>query len=147
MSQYIGRKKKDSLFDDYAGKVIEMMRPVMENISIPKTGQNVKFDSLILMRYGLKVEGILFDTMIAAHLLKPESRSLKLETLSLDYLNYQMIPIQDLIGKGKDQISMAEVDVDKISFYACEDADIALQLTLIFEKKLKEENLVRIKNL
>ena len=139
-------EKKDSLFDDYAGKVIEMMRPVMENISIPKTGQNVKFDSLILMRYGLKVEGILFDTMIAAHLLKPESRSLKLETLSLDYLNYQMIPIQDLIGKGKDQISMAEVDVDKISFYACEDADIALQLTLIFEKKLKEENLSKFFN-
>ena len=53
-------EKKDSLFDDYAGKVIEMMRPVMENISIPKTGQNVKFDSLILMRYGLKVEGIFF---------------------------------------------------------------------------------------
>ena len=139
-------EKKDSLFDDYAGKVIEMMRPVMENISIPKTGQNVKFDSLILMRYGLKVEGILFDTMIAAHLLKPESRSLKLETLSLDYLNYQMIPIQDLIGKGKDQISMAEVDVDKISFYASEDADIALQLTLIFEKKLKEENLSKFFN-
>ena len=57
-----------------------------------------------------------------------------------------MIPIQDLIGKGKDQISMAEVDVDKISFYACEDADIALQLTLIFEKKLKEENLSKFFN-
>ena len=139
-------EKKDSLFDDYVGQVIELMRPVMENIAVPKTGQNVKFDSLILLRHGLKVGGIRFDTMIAAHLLKPEIRSLKLETLSLDYLNYPMVPIEDLIGKGRDQISMAEVDIEKISFYASEDADITLQLTLIFEKKLKEENLSKFFN-
>tara|TARA_B100001778_G_scaffold272502_1_gene234734 strand:- start:5164 stop:7881 length:2718 start_codon:yes stop_codon:yes gene_type:complete len=133
--------REDSLFDDYAERVVELMRPVMENISIPKTGQNVKFDALILLRHGLKVEGIMFDTMIAAHLLKPDIRSLKLEALSLEYLNYSMLPIEDLIGKGKDQISMAEVNLEKISFYASEDADIALQLTNIFENKLKEENL------
>ena len=133
--------REDSLFDDYTERVVELMRPVMENISIPKTGQNVKFDALILLRHGLKVEGIMFDTMIAAHLLKPDIRSLKLEALSLEYLNYSMLPIEDLIGKGKDQISMAEVNLEKISFYASEDADIALQLTNIFENKLKEENL------
>ena len=139
-------EREDSLFDNYTEKIIELMRPVMENALIPKTGQNVKFDSLILLRHGLKVEGIMFDTMIAAHLLKPEIRSLKLETLSLDYLNYTMVPIEDLIGKGRDQISMAEVNVEKISFYASEDADITLQLTHIFEKKLKEENLSKFFN-
>lgn len=139
-------EREDSLFDNYTEKIIELMRPVMENALIPKTGQNVKFDSLILLRHELKVEGIMFDTMIAAHLLKPEIRSLKLETLSLDYLNYTMVPIEDLIGKGRDQISMAEVNVEKISFYASEDADITLQLTHIFEKKLKEENLSKFFN-
>ena len=137
---------KDSLFDDYVTKVLELMRPVMENELIPKTGQNVKFDSLILLRNGIKVAGIKFDTMIAAHLLKPELRSFKLENLSLEYLDYAMVPIEDLIGKGKDQISMAEVDIDKISFYASEDADIALQLTYIFEKKLDDENLSKFFN-
>ena len=137
---------KDSLFDDYITKVLELMRPVMENELIPKTGQNVKFDSLILLRNGIKVAGIKFDTMIAAHLLKPELRSFKLENLSLEYLDYAMVPIEDLIGKGKDQISMAEVDIDKISFYASEDADIALQLTYIFEKKLDDENLSKFFN-
>ena len=71
---------KDSLFDDYLAKVLELMRPVMENGLIPKTGQNVKFDSLILLRNGIKVAGIKFDTMIAAHLLKPELRSCLLYT-------------------------------------------------------------------
>ena len=79
--------------------------------------------------------------MIAAHLLKPEFRSLKLDNLSLEYLNYPMVPIEDLIGSGRNQISMAEVDIEKVSFYAAEDADIALQLTRIFEKKLKKESL------
>ena len=134
-------EREDSLFDDYTNRVIELMRPIMENSSIPKTGQNIKFDALILLRHGLKVEGIRFDTMIAAHLLKPEFRSLKLDNLSLEYLNYPMVPIEDLIGSGRNQISMAEVDIEKVSFYAAEDADIALQLTRIFEKKLKKESL------
>ena len=139
-------EREDSLFDDYTSRVIELMRPAMENSSIPKTGQNIKFDALILLRHGLKVHGMQFDTMIAAHLLKPEFRSLKLDNLSLEYLNYPMVPIEELIGTGRNQISMAEVDVEKVSFYAAEDADIALQLTYIFEKKLKEENLFKFFN-
>ena len=130
-------EREDSLFDDYTNRVIELMRPIIENSSIPKTGQNIKFDALILLRHGLKVEGIRFDTMIAAHLLKPEFRSLKLDNLSLEYLNYPMVPIEDLIGKGKKQITIAEGELDQSGYYACEDADIALQLTNIFMKELK----------
>ena len=132
--------------DDYQSKVIEIIKPIMEDTSIPKTGQNVKFDALILMRLGVRVRGLRFDTMIAAHLLKPELRSIKLDNLSKEYLDYTMIPITDLIGTGRNQITMAEVELDKASFYAAEDADIALQLTLIFEKKLEDEKLLSFFN-
>ena len=126
---------------DFLYKVINLIRPVMENAKIPKTGQNIKFDALIFLRHGLEVKGISFDTLLAVHLLKPESRNLKLDNLSKEYLNYEMIPIENLIGKGKDQISMAEVDIETISFYAAEDADIALQLTHILSKDLIKQNL------
>ena len=128
--------------DDYQSKIIEIIKPVMENSAIPKTGQNVKFDALILMRFGINVSGLEFDTMIAAHLLKPELRSIKLDSLSQEYLDYSMVPITDLIGTGRNQITMAEVDLESVAFYAAEDADIALQLTHIFLSKLEEEKLL-----
>ena len=113
----------------------------MENEKIPKTGQNIKFDALILKRHGVDVNGIQFDTMLAAHLFKHDSRSLKLDNLSMEKLNYRMVPIDQLIGKGRHQISMADVELEKITFYAVEDADIALQLTDIFLKELKKQKL------
>ena len=142
---YIPIQYKEKESNNFGGEdltsVLEILKPVFENKSIPKTGQNVKFDALILKRHGVDVKGIKFDTLLAAHLLKPESRALKLDNLSMDHLNYRMVPIEDLIGKGKNQITMAEVELDKITFYAAEDADVALQLTHIFEKELKKEGL------
>jgi len=135
------KEKVSDLFDDQLSIVLDIIKPIMENEKIPKTGQNIKFDGLILKRHGIDVKGIKFDTMIAAHLLKPESRNLKLETLSLEKLNYRMVPIEDLIGKGRQQISMADIELDKITFYAAEDSDVALQLTDILIKELKEEDL------
>ena len=126
--------------------VIQIIKPKMEDSQFFKTGQNVKFDTLILKRHGIDVKGICFDTLLAAHLLKPESRNLKLDYLSRDYLGYEMLPIEDLIGKGKDQISMAEVELDSISFYAAEDADVALQLTHRLKKELEENNLIKFFN-
>ena len=79
--------------------------------------------------------------MLAAHLLKPESRSIKLDNLSMEKLNYRMVPIDELIGRGRQQISMADVELEKITFYAAEDADITLQLTHVFLKELKEKKL------
>ncbi len=135
------KEKTSDLFDDHLTKVLELLRPMMENDKIPKTGQNVKFDALILRKHGVKVNGIKFDTLLAAHLLKPESRNLKLDNLSMEHLEYRMVPITDLIGKGRNQISMAEVELEKATYYAAEDADIALQLTHIFEAELKKEGL------
>ena len=134
-------KQKNHFGDDDLSTVIEIIRPIMENNDIPKTGQNAKFDMLVLKRHGIEVQGLVFDTMIAAHLLKPEARSYKLDNLSIEYLNYRMMPIEDLIGKGKNQISMTEVELDKAGFYAAEDADIAWQLTDIFQKQLQDSGL------
>ncbi|MFL3044954.1 MAG: DNA polymerase I [Candidatus Neomarinimicrobiota bacterium] len=134
-------KQKNYFGDDDLSTVIEIIRPIMENKEIPKTGQNVKFDMLVLKRHGIEVQGLVCDTMIAAHLLKPEARSYKLDNLSIEYLNYRMVPIEDLIGKGKNQISMTEVELDKAGFYSAEDADIAWQLTKIFQKQLQDSGL------
>ena len=134
-------KQKNLFGNDDLSTVIKIIRPIMENKDIPKTGQNAKFDMLVLKRHGIEVQGLVCDTMIAAHLLKPEARSYKLDNLSIEYLNYRMVPIEDLIGKGKNQISMAEVELDKAGFYAAEDADIAWQLTDIFQKQLQNSGL------
>ena len=135
------KKEKENFGDDDLIIVLNALQPVLENDSIKKTGQNIKFDTLVMRHHGIILNGISFDTMIAAHLLNPSARSYKLDTLSLEYLNYDMVPIEDLIGKGREQITMADVPLDQASFYAIEDADITLQLTQIFKTKLKEQQL------
>ena len=134
-------KTKSYFGKDELSTVLNIIKPVLESPKVPKTGQNIKYDLLILRRLGIIVKGIEFDTMIAAHLLHPEVRSYKLDKLSEKYLNYSMMPIEDLIGTGKNQISMAEVSLEDITFYAAEDADIALQLTIILKEKLEQDNL------
>ena len=94
-----------------------------------------------MKRFGIDLKGIEFDTMIAAHLLNPNARSYKLDNLSLAHLNYKMVPIKDLIGVGKNQITMDQVSLDDISFYAAEDADVVIELTEIFMKDLKKQKM------
>ena len=123
--------------------VLNTFKTILEDEDVKKCGQNLKYDSLILKRHGISLRGIKFDSMIAEHILHPEKNSYKLDNLSIEYLGYEMQPIEDLIGAGKDQISMADVPVKKVSFYASEDADIALQLSnrikpLISKSKLEK---------
>ena len=136
------KDKKDTHFGkDEISVILEAVKPGLEDPAIPKTGQNIKYDAVIYKRYGVHGRGIIFDTMLAAHLFSPETRSYKLDKLALEFLNYKMVPIEELIGSGRNQISMAEVELDKTAFYAAEDADVALQLTKILEDKLKEKDL------
>ncbi|MED5450997.1 MAG: DNA polymerase I [Candidatus Neomarinimicrobiota bacterium] len=136
------KDKVENLFGDNDLKVaIDILKPVLENEKIPKTGQNIKYDALIMKRFGIDLKGIEFDTMIAAHLISPNARSYKLDNLSLSYLNYKMVPIQDLIGSGRNQITMDQVDLADITFYAAEDADVVIELTEIFLEELKKQNL------
>ena len=123
------------------------LKPIFNQENVLYVGQNIKFDILILKRYGIEVYGHLFDTMIAAHLLNPDRRSYKMDLLSIDYLDYEMIPIENLIGKkGKNQKLMSDVELKDISYYACEDSDVALQLYIKLLKELESQNLIKIFN-
>ena len=127
--------------NDKEGKqrMLEIFRPVFENPSTLKIGQNIKYDILILGNYGIKVEGTLFDTMIAHYLLQPELRH-NMDYLAEIYLGYRTVHIEELIGeKGRNQKNMADLPADRIYEYACEDADVTLQLKNILEKELLKD--------
>jgi len=126
---------------DSAVKIITRFKPVFEDNEISKIGQNLKFDIRMLKKYGVEVKGELFDTMIAHYLLEPEQRH-NLNFLSEKYLNYIPVKIEELIGKkGKNQGNMRDVELEKIKNYAAEDADLALQLSKIFQQKINNEGL------
>ena len=134
---YLGKNKNNFGTDDLK-IVLENIKGFLENDKIKKVGQNIKYDTLIFSRNGINVTGIYFDTMVAASILNPSARSYKLDMLSVEFLNYTMVPIEDLIGRGKDQITMDMVPIEKAAYYAAEDADIVLQLSQIFISKLEE---------
>lgn len=126
---------------DKALEILEVFRPFFENTHTGKTGQNIKYDMKVLRRYGVEIKGKIFDTMIAHYLLQPEGKH-SLDRLAERYLNYRMVPIESLIGKkGKKQGSMRDVPLDEITEYACEDADICLQLRIPFTERLEEMNM------
>ena len=115
-----------------------------ENNEIEKIAQNLKYDYKILLKYGLKVCAPYFDTMIAHYLLEPDQRH-NMDDLAQNYLNYQTISIETLIGKkGASQTSMRMANMDKVCEYACEDADITFQLKTLFEESIKTSDLEKL---
>ena len=114
---------------------------IFSSSKIRKIGHNLKFDTEVLDHFGLEVDGIYFDTMVASYLLNPGHRQHSLDTLAFVELGYQMQPIEDLIGKGKEQICMADVGVDEVCWYSCEDADISWQLYQKFLPELQKEKM------
>jgi DNA polymerase-1 len=127
-----------------AQTIVEEFKEVLENPTIGKVGQNLKYDYLVLRRYGIEVMGPIFDTMIAHAILAPE-RSHNIHSLAENYLNYTPISIEELIGYTKSTPkSMRTVDLTLIKEYACEDADIALQLKKPLEKAIQQEQLTRL---
>lgn len=126
--------------DNYyeAQEIAQIFKPVFESKEIVKVGQNIKYDLNILSWYDIQVVGPFFDTMIAHYLLQPDMRH-NMDLLSETYLNYKPVSIEELIGKkGRNQLSMRNVDVEKVKEYAAEDADITLQLKDAFDPKLRE---------
>jgi len=127
-----------------AQELIELVRPFFEDSSIEKIGQNLKYDIKVLAKYNVSVKGELFDTMLAHYLINPDMRH-SMDVLSETYLDYTPVSITELIGKkGKNQLSMRDVQLDKITEYAVEDADITLQLKEHFEKELGEANIQKL---
>ena len=125
---------------DEAQDLIEQLRPFFESETIEKIGQNLKYDIKVLAKYNIEVKGKLFDTMLAHYLINPDMRH-NMDVLAETYLNYTPISIETLIGKkGKNQLSMRDVSLDKQTEYAVEDADITLQLKEHFQTELGEAN-------
>ena len=122
-----------------AQKIVQAFKPIFENEASLKVGQNIKYDMIMLHHYGVEVKGPLFDTMLAHYVLQPELRH-NMDYLAEIYLHYKTIHIDELIGaKGKNQKNMRDLSPTDIYMYACEDADITLQLKNILEQELKKE--------
>jgi len=120
--------------------VLEILEPLLTNPETLKIAQNFKYDYLVLLRAGLKVEGPVFDTMVAGYLLDA-SQKIGMDALAQTYLNYKPVSIKSLIGKGKAAKSMDELNYADIAQYACEDADVTYQLWEILKDKLDEDEL------
>ncbi len=110
---------------------------LLEDETVEKLGQNLKYDLLVLRRAGVQLRGIAFDTMVASYVIDPGRREHGLDSLALQFLDHKTITYEELTGKGKAQIPIAEVELDRCCEYACEDADLALQLAEIFAPELQ----------
>ena len=122
-----------------AVELLELFRPLYEDETILKVGQNLKYDMTVLANYGIEVRGPMFDTMIAHYVLHPELHH-GMDYLAEIYLNYQTIHIDELIGaRGKNQKSMRDLEPAEVYEYACEDADVTLRLYKALKAELKQE--------
>jgi DNA polymerase-1 len=122
----------------------EEMKPLVEILEDPrieKIGQNLKYDMIVLEGAGVRMKGVAFDTMVASYVLDPNRRQHGLDALALTLLGHKMISYEEVAGKGKAQLSFAEVPLERAREYACEDADYTLRLEGLFSPKLKEQEL------
>lgn len=118
-------------------RMVDTFRPFFEHPSIEKVGQNLKYDLLVLSHYGVEVAGPLFDTMLAHYVVQPEQRH-NMDLLAEKYLHYRTIPIEALIGSGRTQRNMADLEPKEIVDYACEDADVTLRLYPILKEEMEK---------
>ena len=121
--------------------VLERLRPLLEDAAIPKYGQNIKYDYIILQRQGITMRGLDFDTMVAGYLLNPSRRMNNLDALAREYLHYTPISYEEVAGKGARQITFDQVDIARATTYSAEDADVALLLTQALRPRLAEHQL------
>jgi DNA polymerase-1 len=125
-------------------KSLALMKPLLEDPSIKKIGQNIKYDAIVLKQSGIELAGTSFDTLIASYLLSPNDRRHNMDELAEKYLNYKTITFKELAGKGANAVSVSELPLDKLSEYAIEDADITYRLYKIFRGRLETEELAEL---
>ncbi len=143
-------KKREAFYvpcpndDEQTAKIMEEFRPFFESETVEKVAHNLKYDEQVVNRYGIKIKGPCFDTMIAHYLLSPDGKH-SMNFLAEYYLKYQTISIESLIGKkGRSQKNMRDIDPKEVVDYACEDADITWQLKEKFEPEIKKEHLKKL---
>ncbi len=124
--------------------VLECLRPVLEDDTIKKIGHNLKFDFNVLRRHGVRLRGLVFDTMVASYLIDPSRSSHRLDVLALAFLRYTCIPLTSLIGTGKKQKTFDQVPLDDAVPYAAEDADVALRLRDVLAPQIEKLGLAEL---
>ncbi len=120
-------------------KAFQLLEGVLTDPKIKKTGHNIKYDFIVLHREGITLQGIDLDTMVLSYLLEPNWGKHNLNKLATTYLQVDTIPYHEVVGKGKNEVTMNAVDIEKVTPYACHDADLALQLGLLLWPKVKEK--------
>ena len=116
--------------------VLERLRPLLEDPSVPKYGQNIKYDIIVLQRQGIALRGVACDTMVAGYLLNPSRRAHNMDALAREYLQYEPISYADVAGKGAKQVTFDQVDVERATEYSAEDADVTLLLARELQPRL-----------
>ncbi len=125
-------------------KALSHLNKILSDPKIKKVGQNIKYDYIVLKREGISIKGIDLDTMVLSYLLEPNWGKHNLGRLALNYLQVKTIPYNEIVGKGKKEVTINAVDVKKVGPYACQDADLALQLSALLWPKVKESKLDRL---
>ena len=136
----IGHKKGQCFNQE---KIIKKLKPILEDKSIKKIGQNIKFDFIVLKHRGIEMNSM-EDTMLMSYVLDAGKNRHNMDTLSEIHLNHKTIAFKDIVGSGKKEINFSEVEISKAMLYAAEDADITYRLYKIFLKNLKLEKLINI---
>ena len=136
----VGHKSKNNLDKDI---VLKKLKPLLEDPSIKKIGQNIKFDFIVLFKHGINISSM-EDTMLMSYTLDSGKNRHNMDILSEIHLNHKTISFKDLVGTGKKEINFSEVDIEKAKDYAAEDADITFRLYKKFYKSLKDEKMVNI---
>jgi DNA polymerase-1 len=127
-------------------KVLSQLKPVLENPDIKKIGQNIKYDWMVLKRHGINLAGVMFDTMLASYLINPSKRAHNLDQIALDFLDHQTITYKEILGKGKKDVSFAEIPLEKAVPYSCEDADITLMAYHVLMPLINNAGLMELYN-
>ena len=122
-------------------RALAILKPVLEDPKIPKTGQNIKYDLIVLRGEGVELRGIETDTMVLSYLLEPNWGKHGLERIALHYLGTTKKPYESVAGKGRKQVTLDKVDIDAVAPYACLDADLTLELGGVLKEKVKEAGL------
>ncbi|MFO7447737.1 MAG: DNA polymerase I, partial [Ignavibacteriaceae bacterium] len=141
-------EREGNLFGNYSGRLhisdfVKIFKPVFENKKIRKVCQNAKFDIAVLRNCGIETENFYFDTMLASYVIDADQKH-GMDELSQKYLGYKPIPLSDLIGTKKDASKILDVELDSISRYACEDADVTYRLFEVLDKELERLDLKKI---
>ncbi len=122
--------------------VLEQIKPLLEDENLKKVGQNIKYEWIVLKKYGIHLKGISFDTMIASYLLHPTKHNHNLNEIARQYLDRSLTEYKELVGTGEKALLFHQVDLQRAKDYSCEDAEVTLQLSQLLIPKLKEEGLM-----